>query len=468
MKTAAPGTFLRMTRFLRTISLVLAAAAWNLQAQETRTHHAAIAEVQPVTPPSGTAILPALPVTLTLREAEDYAVAHQPILAASFLRAEAETETVYEARSQFFPQIQVDSVAVKAFQNDSRMAANAGITNPTILTRQSDGGLVSQLITDFGRTYYLTTSARANAISAAERTEFARENLFFRVDQAYFTVQGAQALLQVANQTVSTNQVLLERVKAMAGANLKSSLDVSFQQVNSAQAKLLQLQARARLQEAFAELSASMGLGGEVDFTLTPVQLDSEPADNAGRLIAEAWAHRPDLLSARAARDAAVRFAKSETAARLPVISAQGGLGVSPGTMNRDLPPDYGAAGINISVPVFTGGLLSSRAREAALRAQAAEKDLDDLETETARDVYNALIEARTAYEGIAVSDQLLQSAQQAFQLAQSRYQAGASSIVELSQADLQQIQAQITAATSRFDYLVRRRALEFQTGNLR
>jgi len=48
------------------------------------------------------------------------------------------------------------------------------------------------------------------------------------------------------------------------------------------------------------------------------------------------------------------------------------------------------------------------------------------------------------------------------------RYQVGASSIVELSQADLHRIQAEITAATSRFDYQVRRRALDFQMGTLK
>jgi outer membrane protein len=425
--------------------------------------------VQPVTPPSDSMTLPDLPSHLTLQQAENYALAHQPRLAASQLRAAAETQTVYEARSQFFPQIQASAVAVKSLDDSSRIAAlPGGITDPTILTRQSDGGVISQLITDFGRTYLLTRSARSNALSAAERTEFAREDVLFRVDQAYFAVQGAQALLQVADQTVSTNQVLVDRVKALAGASLKSNLDISFQQVTYAQARLFQLQARARLQEAFAELSAAMGLGGKVEFTLAPLPLDPLPEGDSGRLIAEGWARRPDLLAARATRDAAMEFAKSERAAHFPVISAQSGGGFNPGTANKDLPQSYGAAGVNVSVPVFTGGLLTAREREASLRARAAEKDLADLETEAARDVYDAWIDAKTAYDGISVSDELLASANEAFQLAQSQYQVGTSSIVELSQADLQQIQAEITAATSRFDYQVRRRALDFQTGTLK
>ena len=238
--------------------------------------------------------------------------------------------------------------------------------------------------------------------------------------------------------------------------------------MNNAQARLLQLQAQARVQEAFAELSAALGLGEKTDFTLTPVELDPIPSGGPGALIAMAWAHRPDLLAARASRDAALRFAKAENALHYPLITAQGGIGVNPGTSKNDLPPDYGAIGINVSVPIFTGGLFTARAREAALRAEAAKKDLAGAETEAARDVYDAWVEAQTSYQGIAVTDDLVQSARQAFQLAQSRYQVGASSIVELSQADLQQIQAQIGAATSRFDYQVRRRALDFQMGLLR
>ena len=424
--------------------------------------------IQPVSPPSAPAALPSVARRLSLRQAEDYAVANQPLLAASQLRAQAEVQRVYEARSQFFPQLQADFVGVAAKNDSVRLAAIGGITNPTILSRQSDGGVLSQLITDFGRTYYLTTSARSNALSAAQRTEVTRQTLLFRVDQAYFAAQGAQALLSVSNQNVATNQVLVDRTHALFVNALKSSLDVNFAEVGLAQAKLLQIQAQARVQESLAELSASLGIGKKTDFTLEPVEVGPAPPGDVGPLIADAWAHRPDLLAARNDRDAALRFAKAERAAQYPVISAQGGAGVSPARKDNDLPGSYAAGGININIPVFTGGLLTAREREAFLRAQAAEKLLQDQETEAARDVYTAWTDAQAAYQAIGLSEQLVTSAQQAFQLSQARYQAGTSSIVEVSQAELQQIQAQIQGATSRFDYQVRRRALDYQRGALK
>ena len=425
--------------------------------------------VQPVSPPSRATKLPSVARKLTLRQAEDYALVNAPRLAASELNAQAQIQRVYEARSAFFPQISGEAVGVKAGHDDNnRLAAVNGITNPTVLSRQSDGLLVSQLITDFGRTYYLTTSARAGALSAAQRAQVTRESVLFRVDQAYFAVQGAQSLVEVADQTAATNDLLLDRTHALAVSNLKSSLDVSFAQVAASQARLLQLQAQARLQESYADLSASLGLGRKIDFALVPQDLGPEPPNDVGPLIADCLAHRPDLLAARADRDSALRFAKAERAARFPTITGQGGYGVSPEHREGALPPNYGVVGVNVNIPVFTGGLLSARDREAVLRAQATQKVVEDQETDAARDVYNAWFEARTAYQGIAVTRQLLDSAQQAFQLAQGRYNVGTSSIVELSQAELQQIQAQITAATSQFDYQVRRRALDFQIGALK
>ncbi len=211
-----------------------------------------------------------------------------------------------------------------------------------------------------------------------------------------------------------------------------------------------------------------MGLARKVEFILEPQVLGAAPSDNVAPLVFDALAHRPDLLAARADRDAALRFARAENAAHFPVVSAQGGIGLSPERDTSLLPSNYGAIGVNVSVPIFTGGLLTARSREAGLRAQAAQKTLESRETEAARDVYDAWFEAKTAYEAIAVAAQLVSSAGQAFELAQARYQAGTSSIIEVSQAELQEIQAQITGATSRFDYQVRRRALDLQMGALK
>jgi outer membrane protein len=88
-----------------------------------------------------------------------------------------------------------------------------------------------------------------------------------------------------------------------------------------------------------------------------------------------------------------------------------------------------------------------------------------DLRDRIARDVRVTWLEANTAYQRVSVTAQLLQQADLALDLAQTRYQLGLASIVELSQAQLQQTDAQIGNTNARYDYLSNLSALNYQIG---
>jgi outer membrane protein len=65
--------------------------------------------------------------------------------------------------------------------------------------------------------------------------------------------------LQVAQQTVAERQTVTDQVQALFNSKLKSALDLSFAQVNLAQAKLLLLDAQNNDAAAIANLSAGLG-----------------------------------------------------------------------------------------------------------------------------------------------------------------------------------------------------------------
>jgi outer membrane protein len=122
---------------------------------------------------------------------------------------------------------------------------------------------------------------------------------------------------------------------------------------------------------------------------------------------------------------------------------------------------------LNVTIPVLNGGLFKARQTEAELKARAATQDVNDLENRVTRDVRVAYLNAITAYDRLALTQQLLQQAQQALDLAQSRYDLGLSSIVELSQAQLNVTSAQIADATAHYDYQTRRVVVDYQIGSL-
>ncbi len=150
----------------------------------------------------------------------------------------------------------------------------------------------------------------------------------------------------------------------------------------------------------------------------------------------------------------------------MPSISFVGAAGFTP-YHQIGLTDRYSAAGINVTFPVSNGNLFAARRSEAAFRAQGQTQALRDFENRVARDVMVAWLEARTAYQRMDLTTQLLTQASDALELATARYNLGLSSIVELTQAQLNHTRAEIEQATSRYQFQVRSASLRYQTGAL-
>ncbi len=133
----------------------------------------------------------------------------------------------------------------------------------------------------------------------------------------------------------------------------------------------------------------------------------------------------------------------------------------------EQLAPRYAAAGVNVNIPIFNGHLFGALRSEANSRAKAEDQNLGICRIRSLRDVRTAWAECQFRFQRLSLTQQLLDEANQAVDLAQSRYQLGLSSIVELSQAQLNQTQAQIEQASAKYDYEALISALNFQTGSL-
>ena len=183
-------------------------------------------------------------------------------------------------------------------------------------------------------------------------------------------------------------------------------------------------------------------------------------------LLAEAFAKRPEILALEFQSDSAEKFHQAEHDQLYPTISALAAFGDSPVRDDRIYGP-YAAAGVNVEIPVFNGFLYSAKSREAHLRAQATRQRLIDLRNRISRDVRTSWLAASTAFDRVSVSEQWLAQANQALDLAQTRYKLGLSSIVELSQAQLQQTQAEIGSAQAGYEYRLALAVLRYQTSGL-
>ncbi len=405
---------------------------------------------------------PSTPKFLTVKDAQALALKNNPQISVARLTALASQQVTREVRSTLWPTARIDLTAVDA-NPGTRLTAGA-LNNPTLYQRAAAGAMVSQLITDFGRSSNLVASANLAAKAENQNALATKEQILLAVDQAFYNMLQAQDVLTVAQRTVQDRQTVSDQVGALFKSKLKSELDFSFANVNLAQAKLLLLDAQNNVNATETTLSAVLGFQSLQSFQLvedsTPIV---QPPDNVDDLITSAFTMRPEILALEFQSGAAQKFQKAERDLFFPDIRALGVVGDTP-VRNPIISSWYGAVGVNVDIPVFNGFLFSARSREASLRAQATQERLRDIRSRIARDVRNSWLNAKTAYDRLAVTQQLLDQANLALNLAQSRYKLGLGSIVELSQAQLQQTQAQISNVGAGYDYRLALAILQYQT----
>jgi len=121
---------------------------------------------------------------LTLLEAEQTAIQNHPRIQAAMNLASAAKAQVTEARSTYYPNAYGSLTGAYA-ENNSRIAAGV-LNNPIIFDRYANGVTISQVITDFGRTYELVKSSNLHAQAQQESVVSTRADVLLQVDQSYF------------------------------------------------------------------------------------------------------------------------------------------------------------------------------------------------------------------------------------------------------------------------------------------
>jgi outer membrane protein len=421
--------------------------------------------MQSAASPTQTSAQPGSNISLTRVQAEQMAIKNNPRVSMGRLLALAQHQVVREARAAELPTANAAITAMDA-EDASRISAGS-LTASRLFEHAGAGGGFTQLITDFGRTRNLVASSKLQEKAQNANALATTEDIVLATDQAFYNALQAQALLKVAQQNVDTRGTTDKQVSEMTKNKLKSTLDLSFADVNLSQAKLLLLDAQNNADSTMAALDAVLGLDRQATYSLNDetTSLQAPPPD-AERLIQLGLQQRPDLQALNYSQQAAVKFSHAQRDQLFPTISAAGTAGSVPIRPAQYYTANWwGGIGVNMNIPVFNGFLYSAQAKEATIRAQAASEQSRDLRDQIVRDVRTSWLAANTAFQRVSVTAELLKEANLALTLAQTRYQMGLSSIVELSQAQYQQTDAAIGNTNAQYQYRLALATLNYQIG---
>lgn len=390
---------------------------------------------------------------LTLKEAISIALEFHPRRQQATAESGAAGERVGEARAALLPQVYSTAQYLRSTSNgigntqyydlDGMFPRQSGSNHELPASDTSQiadtynnylGGVsLSQFLLDFGRRHGYVEQRRYEAAAAKAQEELVDLDLIFEVSQRYFSLLAAQQMVRVYEKAVEQRQYHLHEAQVKASAALRPQLDVYVTQAELERSQLSLVDARNAVADGKVALDNAMGLSDAApDYRPADILTYGKVSDTIGALVRAAMRDRPDLAAVEDQVRAMGAQIKEFRSDYLPTASAVGGYN----TMGTGLPAvNNFNVGLVISWPMFNGFLTTHQVQEVRLEQEALEHAFDDLRQQVILQVKTAYLDWQASTERIRRAEGAVAASNVELELAEKRYEAGLTNIVELEDA---------------------------------
>jgi outer membrane protein len=381
---------------------------------------------------------------------------------------------VSEAKGQFLPDLRFSTTGSKNFGR-SFDQTEGKIVDQT--TNSASLGLNSSvtLFDGFGNTANLK-GAKLSDVAAEHELHRTRETVTFTVASNFLSLIQRQEQLRVQRENLEAATALERQIQQYVDAGARTIADLYQQQANVASARFAVVDAERTTELARVDLIGTLQLDptGTYEFQAPPDTTATAQSDQfeLANLQMRAAGQRVDLRAEEARVDAADQNIRVARSSRWPTLSLNSGYSsayssVSPLPFSDQLDQRRGSVSLGISVPLFDRNSISNATRRAEIQADNQRLQLENLQQDVALQVRRSFLDFQTAKEQLVNAQAQLRAAELALQASQDRYQAGASTLVELTQARAVQVQAASLLVTARYNLQFQRILLDYYVGDL-
>ncbi|MDD5104322.1 MAG: TolC family protein [Desulfuromonadaceae bacterium] len=382
---------------------------------------------------------------LTLDEALGTALKNHPqVIEARENLNGAEAKTG-QALANYYPQI---SLSADWIRGQSYFPAQETIK---ISETNTASLYLKQTIYDFGRTSGAVEAARGNREAADNALAVTRQDLTLRVRVAFYLVLALEKQVQAVRENVKAREDVFRQAQEFFTQGIRARVDVARAEANYFAAKTNLIRAESNREIARVELANAMGIAslGEHSPVATSSVLLSLPERNSSQQ--DALLNRAELQQFAALKSAASGNLTSAKSSYLPILSGVASIGYA----DRDFPPtgNVWGVGLNLTVPLFSGFSSVEQVREATAAMNSIEARQNNLKLQIIKEVESAWFGGNDAAARMVSTQKEVDAANESKSLAEGRYQEGVGSIIEVTDAQSQTLDAQTANIQAKFDY---------------
>ncbi len=420
-------------------------------------------------PASTPAALAAQAAPLTLSQAYRAAMEQDATIRAARASTDARRERLPQARSALLPNI---SASVSR-NNNHLESTTPGVGGVPLQDdqRYTSSSRALTLRQPIFRPYQIADyrQAKAQVADANAMLDKETQNVAVRVASAYLEALLAQDQLSLvlAQKSTLTTQLDAARKRFTAGAGVRTDIDETQAKLDMTTAQ--ELEARQNVGYTKRALQVLVNAPVTAIAPLDDKKLKLLPPDPA-RL--EDWTQRaelssPEIRSLTAQREAARYEIDKARSGHLPTLDAiaQWSISDSDNVTRINSRYDNKAVGLQLSIPIFSGGQVSSQARQAVADLERAEQALEAMRRDLGQRIEH---EYRGITEGVArvgALEQAVRSSEIMVQSNKRSYEGGSRTLLDVLNAEDQRVGALRDLAQARYQYMLARIRLQALAG---
>ena len=305
-----------------------------------------------------------------------------------------------------------------------------------------------------------------------------RQLVVFQVATQFLAYIQAREQIAIQQENLAAAQQLLAQIEEFVRVGTRPVSDLYQQQATVESAELAILQSEQQAQVSMANLLQILQLDPLGSYEFVVPELEDEylvPEEfDLNDLISRARQQRGDLRALEISVLAAQQGLRAASGSMLPQLSFSAYASTSYNSGIQAV--DFGgqlernrseAISLSMSVPVFNRLRTRTQKQRAQVSYENARLDVEATQQQVGVEVRQAYLNYVAAEKQLEVNERRLVFQQQALDAARERYNVGAATLVELTQAQSNFVQASQDAIIARYTIFVNRRLIRYYTGEL-
>lgn len=410
----------------------------------------------------GLSSLSSLALADDIQQIYEQAKTKDPLILQAIANRDSAFEKINESRASLLPQIGLG------------LSTNYTVTNKDNAGTRGDlGGQVQLSQALYRQDYWTTLTLTEKAATQADTVYGSQaQELIIRTSKAYFEVLRAKDALSAveANKRAVARQ--LEQTKQRFEVGLTAITDVHEAQAEHDRTLANEILARNTLTNRYEALRELTGVEVRQINVLNIDRFEPVlPQGDAKYWLNKAENENLQLHTQRIAKDIAKTQIDLAETGNLPTVDFVAGVGVNNSNYKNSNPSDgtlsNGNIGVNFNMPLYTGGAVSSRVKQAQFSYVSASEELERIYRKVQTEIHSNYNNVGASLSTIKAYEQTVVSSESALKATEAGFEVGTRTIVDVLDATRKLYESKDLLSNARYDYILSMLSLKYAAGDL-